>query len=169
MNTVMDDTRLAVWNFLCDLHMNVRYYDAMGDKLQSRHRLIRFITLSCLLIEGLLLYVLMNQLWSLAVVIPIGIVIVAGTAWDMLSGDARDSTMLKYAASDTASLRAEAEFLWRDIESYRVNDDDAEDRYQSICERWRKVEDKLSIAVDKKLLSKCGNDSTAVIDNTYAM
>jgi hypothetical protein len=169
MAIVTDHTRLAVWNFLCDLDMCVRYYGERSDQLHRHFIILRLVLLTSVLAEGLLMYLTANQPWSLWVVIPLGIVLGGLAVWDSLSGYSRDSAFLKYAASDAAELRDHAAGLWRDIETYRVEDDDAEAAYTSIRDRWRRLSDRVMVQDDQRLLSRCAKDSNVVVEREYAV
>lgn len=169
MAMVTDHTRLAVWNFLCDLDMCVRYYGERSDKLQRYFIALRLVLLTSVLTEGLLMYLTADQSWSLWVVIPFGIVMGGLAVWDSLSGYSRDSAILKYAASDAAELRDDAAGLWRDIETYRVEDADAEATYTSIREHWRRLSDRVMIPDDQGLLLRCAKDSNIVVESQHAV
>ena len=56
MEPVSDQTRIAVWDTLCNLERNVRYYGALGDRFQRWHRRLRFGILAGVVVESALVY-----------------------------------------------------------------------------------------------------------------
>ena len=100
MKVVTDPTRKAVWDFLCDLEMYVRYYRAKADGMQRRFFQLRVCMLMSVLVEGLLLFQTAGQPWSLFVIIPVGAVMAGLVVWDTLSNYANHTAILKYVASD---------------------------------------------------------------------
>ena len=166
---VGDRTREAVWVLLRDLEMNVRYYTSKADELQRLSYRVRFGLLAGVLVEGLLAYPLSQFNWLWVPVLVLGIALAFLAIWDALSNHARDSGILKFTALVCDELRGEADELWRNIESYRVDTDHVERHYSSIVRRWEKATDKVLLATDSKLTEKCQTDANQVMENRKMM
>ena len=169
MKVVTDPTRKAVWDFLCDLEMYVRYYRAKADGLQRRFFQLRFCMLTSVLVEGLLLFQTAGQPWSLFVIIPVGAVMAGLVVWDTLSNYANHTAILKYVASDADVLREETQTLWRHIESYKSSEEDAEVAYRTIRSWWERIADRVLTEDDNRLVSRCAKDANVVMENSYAV
>lgn len=169
MKVVTDSTRKAVWDFLCDLEMYVRYYRAKADGMQRRFFQLRVCMLMSVLVEGLLLFQTTGQPWSLFVIMPVGAAMAGLVIWDTVSDYANHTAILKYVASDADVLREETKTLWRRIETYRVNEDDAEITYKSIRSQWGRTADRVLTTDDNRLISQCAKDANVVMQNSYAV
>ena len=169
MKVVTDPTRKAVWDFLCDLEMYVRYYRAKADGMQRRFFQLRVCMLMSVLVEGLLLFQTAGQPWSLFVIIPVGAVMAGLVVWDTLSSYANHTAILKYVASDAALLREETQTLWRYIESYKSSEEDVEVEYKAIRSRWERTADRVLTEDDNRLVSRCAKDANVVMEKSYAV
>ena len=161
-------TRTAVWNLMCDLEMNVRYYGTKADQMRSRFIAIRFALLTSVVLEGFLLYWGTTAPWALAFAIAFGMVMAALALWDALANYAETAAVLRSVASGCDDLRFESERLWRDIQAWRVTRDEAEAGYARIYERWSRVAGKVTLQDDVNLCEQCSEDSNAVIRSRYA-
>ena len=165
----MIHTRNAVWELLGNLEMQVRYYGAKADRLKRLAFFVRFILLTGVIAEGLLFYQLSSYSWSLAVVVPVGVAIGALAIWDALANYHSDSAILKIVSQDCVVLQREAEVLWRNIESQRINRDEAETIYQSIHTRWERATERATVPDDEKLVAQCAEDSNKMMVNRYVV
>ena len=162
---VTDQTRSAVWRLLFDLERNFRYYTVKADQLQRQSNWLRFGLLVGALSEGLLVYPLLQISWGWILILCIGILLGILAVSDALFGQSRDSTILKFTALVCDNLKTEAERLWRDLESGRINTEEAEIRYNSIIRQWEKATDKVLLATDNRLNEKCQKDAQQIMNN----
>ena len=161
-------TRAAVWDLMCDLEMNIRYYRAKADQFKSRAMMIRFVLLSSVVLEGFLLYWGTTAPWAFIVAIVFGMFIAALALWDALANYGESSTILRFAAGSCDELQMDAERLWRDIQAYSISRDDAESVYERLRERWSRIDAKVTIEDDEKLCERCSEDANAVMRSRYA-
>ena len=161
-------TRKAVWDLLCDLEMNIRYYRSKSDQLKGRFKAIRFVLLASVILEGFLLYWGTTASWALIVAVVFGMFMAALALWDALSNYAESATILRFAAGGCDELQLEAERLWRDIQAYSISRDDAEREYARIRERWSRIDAKVTVEDDVRLCGKCSEDANAVMRSRYA-
>ena len=164
MVTVTDSTRDAIWGFICDQDMEIRYLSKKGDQVQHRFWMLRFGMLSSVLIEGLLMWFTLSQPWGLAIVIPFGVVMVILAVWDTLSNHAYNAALLRCVVSDGHRLRGEMVSLWLKVESYQVDEQEAEAQSQSTRDQWERVKDRVVVKEDNKLIEQCARESTALIE-----
>ena len=164
MIDVTDHTRTAIWGLICDQDMEIRYLNKKRDQIQLRFWWLRFAMLSSVLIEGLLMWFTLSQPWGLAIVIPFGVLMVILAVWDTLSNYAYHTALLMCVASDGARLRVELISLWLKMESYQVDEQEAEATSQSIRDQWERTKDRVTVKEDNKLIEQCARDSTALIE-----
>ena len=138
---VSDITRSGTWEMMLDLERQVRYYPKLADRYMLWYRVIRFVLLFGILTEGAVVYFISTGapqlLWPIAVLL--GLLLGVITMLDAISNCAEKAANLRAVHLQCDDLKAEAERLWRDIESDRVQDDEAEDRYNGIADRWSKA------------------------------
>ena len=109
MASVTDQTRRAVWETLCDLEYNRRYYTVLADKYRYRHRMMRFGILGSVPIEGAILYAAKDYSWLFIPAIVVGIVLAALTVWDAISNYAEDAAVLRLTAFICDDLKRDTE------------------------------------------------------------
>ena len=169
MEPVTDQTRSAVWNALCDLEWNWRYYDAMADKYRRRYRALRFTILAGVLVELVVIYFAMAAPWLFFVGVALGALLAALTVWDAFSDHAQDAATLRLTAHLCDDLKLETEALWRSIETYRIAPQDAEAGLHSIMERWAKATQRVRLGTDSRLNRQASTDANKDIVSRYAV
>ena len=168
MEPVTDQTRSAVWNTLCDLEYNWRYYDAMADKHRRRYRALRFTILAGVLGELVVIYFAMAAPWVFFVGVALGALLAALTVWDAFSDHAQDAATLRLTAHLCDDLKLETEALWRSIEAYRIAPQDAEAGLHSIMKRWAKATQRVRLGTDSRLNRQASTDANNDIASRYA-
>ena len=168
MEPVTDQTRTAVWQVLCDLEWNTRYYGALADRYRFRHRALRFVILIGLLGEAATFYVATMNPWLFWIGAVFGALLVALTVWDALSDYAEDAAILRVTGFICNDLNRETDVLWRRIETYGIAPQDAEARLESITERWARATQRVRPAVDHQLNRQTAADANQEIVNRYA-
>ena len=168
MTSGMTLTRAAVWNLMCDLEMNVRYYGTKADRVRRHFIRIRFILLTSLVLEAFLIYWGTTGSAALFVAIVFGICVAALTVWDALVDYSATAAILRVAADGCDDLKFEAERLWRNIEDHRVTRDAAEREYERIHERWSRVAARVTTQDDVNLCKQCSEESNAIMRDRYA-
>ena len=137
-STVSDATRNDTWEMILDLERQVRYYGKLAGDYSMRYRTIRYFLLFGVLAEGAAVYFLSGQdpllLWGTAGLgaFTLGFI----TVFDAVTNYAETAAYLKAAHLLCDELKTEAERLWRDIESDRVQDEEADERYTGIMDHW---------------------------------
>ena len=169
MEPVADHTRSAVWNTLCDLEYNWRYYDAMADKYRRRYRALRFTILAGVLVELVVIYFAMAAPWVFFVGVALGALLAALTIWDAFSDHAQDAATLRVTAHLCDDLKLETEALWRSIEAYRIGPQDAEARLHSILERWGNATQRVQLGTDSRLNRQASAAAKSDIAHRYAV
>ena len=168
MEPVADHTRSAVWNTLCDLEYNWRYYDAMADKYRRRYRALRFTILAGVLGELVVIYFAMAAPWVFFVGVALGVLLAALTVWDAFSDHAQDAATLRLTAHLCDDLKLETEELWRRIEDYGIAPQDAGARLHSILERWGKATQRVQLGTDSRLNRQASTEANNDIASRYA-
>ena len=169
MEPVTDQTRNAVWNALCDLEWNWRYYDAMADKYRRRYRALRFTILAGVLVELVVIYFAMAAPWVFFVGVALGALLAALTVWDAFSDHAQDAATLRLTSHLCDDLKVETEALWRSIEAYRIAPQDAEAGLHSILERWGKATQRVPLGIDSRLNLQTSAAANKDIVSRYAV
>ena len=137
-STVSDATRNDTWEMILDLERQVRYYGKLAGNYSMKYRTIRYFLLFGVLAEGAAVYFLSGQdpllLWGTAGLgaFTLGFI----TVFDAVTNYAETAAYLKAAHLLCDELKTEAERLWRDIESDRVQDEEADERYTGIMDHW---------------------------------
>lgn len=135
---VSDPTRNDTWEMLVDLERHVRYYLKLADRYMLWYRAIRYFMLFGILAEGALIYFLSGTpesiLWLLAGIG--GFLLGFITVFDAVTNYAQKAANCQATHLLCDGIKMEAERLWRDIESYRIGDGDAEMRYSELVNRW---------------------------------
>ena len=168
MEPVADQTRNAVWNALCDLEWNWRYYDAMADKYRRRYLALRFTVLAGVLVELVIVYFAMADPWVFYTGVALGALLTALTIWDAFFGYAQDAATLRVTAHLCDDLKLETEALWRSIEAYRIAPQDAEAGLHSILERWGKATQRVQLGTDSRLNRQASAAANNDIVSRYA-
>ena len=138
--TVSDATRNDTWEMLLYLEHQVRCYGKPADRHSLRYRCIRYFLLFGIILEGAAVYFLATQpvlLWAVAG--PGAAALGFATLLDASTNYAQTAATLRTTAMVCDDLKVEAEELWRDIEACRVQDEAAQERYNSILERWSRA------------------------------
>ncbi len=65
-------------------------------------------------------------------------------------------------------LKADGEQLWRDIESYRVLDDEAEERYRRIVDGWSLATRMITLEVHDRDNVRAAKEAYETVVNRYA-
>ena len=168
MEPVADQTRNAVWDTLCDLEWNWRYYDAMADKYRRRYRALRFTILAGVLVELVVIYFAMAAPWVFVIGVAFGALLAALTVWDAFSDYVQDAATLRLTAHLCDDLKLETEELWRSIETYRIAPEDAEARLNAIRGRWGKATQRVRLGTDSRLNRQASTDANNDIVSRYA-
>ena len=169
MEPVTDQTRSAVWNTLCDLEYNWRYYDAMADKHRRRYRALRFTILAGVPVFLAVVYFAAAAApWLFYVGVALGALLAALTVWDAFSDHAQDAATLRLTAHLCDDLKLETEALWRGIEAYRIAPQDAEAGLNSIMKRWAKATQRVRLGTDNRLNRQASTDANNDIVSRYA-
>ena len=134
---VSDATRNDAWELLLDLERQTRYYGRLADRYSLRYRIIRYLLLLGVLAEGAAVYFLAGHpplLWGVGGLgfLALGFI----TVFDAVTNYAETSARLRSASGLCDEIKIEGEALWRDIESHRLADAQAETRYRQIVNRW---------------------------------
>ncbi len=169
MASVTDQTRRAVWETLCDLEYNRRYYTVLADKYRSRHRMMRFGILGSVPIEGAILYAATDYSWLFIPAIVVGIVLAALTVWDAISNYAEDAAVLRSTAFICDDLKRDTEELWRKVENDTVDTAEAEATNRSIVDRWAVATRKVQPGTHGKLNDLTSFEANRDIESRYAI
>ena len=153
---------------MCDLEGNIYYYRARADRFKTLFVRIRFTLLISVVLEGFLLYWGTTTDLAFYFAIAFGMVIAALALWDALTNYAETAAILRFAVESCSELQFQTEKLWRDIETYAINRNDAEKEYARICERWSLADAKVTITEDSRLYAQCSRDADAAIQGRYA-
>ena len=165
MVLVTDQTRVAVWDTLCDLEWNERYYLEMAKQRQQIHRILRYAIVGGVFADGALFYAGTIHAWLFFVALFGGVVVAVLTIWDALSNHAEEAAMMRLTAYACDDLSREIERLWRDIESGAISNDDAEARHKSITDRWATATQRTMPEGGRSLLLKTSRESNLDIEN----
>lgn len=168
VETVTDITRKAVWDTLCDLEWQVRYFTTMADRRRHLHQWMRFSLLLGVAAEGGILYGGTLLPWLFYVGIIGGLALAGLTIWDALSNYAGDAAVCLMVASMCGLLQREADTLWRDVETGRVSDGEVEMALSSIHNRWDIVYQWVQLKVDHSLNLASAEAANKEMINRYA-
>ena len=168
MEPVTDQTRIAVWQALCDLERNVRYYGPLADRHRRWHRRLRFAILAGVVVESAVVYFATTNLWASYIAMAFGALLVVLTVWDVLSDYAEDAAILRVTGFICDDLNRETQALWRRIEAYDITTQDVEARLQSILDRWARATQRVRAENDDRLNRQAAADANKEIANRYA-
>lgn len=168
MPAVSDVTRKAVWDTLCDLEWQMRYYRAMADRRQRIHRWLRLALLVGIAVEGGILYGGTIYPWLFYVGIVGGLALAGLTIWDALSNYARDVAVCRLAAETCSLLMDDADDLWRKIETYRIEESEAEEALGYIRRWWDHATQRVDLEVDHSLNLASAESAHEEVVNRYA-
>ena len=168
MAVVSDITRKAVWDTLCDLEWQMRYYRAMADRRQRIHRWVRLALLVSIAIVGGILYGGTIYPWLFYVGIVGGIALAGLTVWDALSNYAKDVAECRLAAETCGLLMDDADVLWRRIETYRIDEAEVEATLGSIRRWWDNATQRVDLEVDHSLNLASAEAAHEEVVNRYA-
>ena len=168
MWNVTDQTRLAVWNTLCDLEWNVRYYTELASGRRRAHWRLRFAILAGVLADGMLFYVGASHPPAFYAGVAIGVLLAIGTIWDAMSNYAESAAVARLTAYGCDDLYREAERLWRDVQNDAISNDDAEAQHRSITDRWARATERISLDPGESFRKKTADDSSESVESRYA-
>ena len=169
MATVTDQTRTAVWNNLCDLEWNFRYYTALAEQYRFRNRALRFGILVSVPIEGAILYAATAYSWLFVPAIVVGIILAALTVWDAMSNYAEDAAMLRLTAFACDDLKQDIEALWHSVETDTVSTAEAEAANRTIVERWAAATQRVQTGTNQRLIQRTSREANLDISSRYAL
>ncbi len=168
MAIVSDITRKAVWDTLCDLEWQTRYYRAMADRRQRIHRWVRLALLVGIAVEGGILYGGTLYPWLFYVGIVGGLALAGLTVWDALCNYARDVAECRLAAETCGMLMDDTDALWRKIETDRIDEAEVEATLGYI-RRWRdNATQRVDLEVNHSLNLASAEAANTEMVNRYA-
>lgn len=150
MEPVTDETRNAVWDTLCDLEWNKRYYSAMADSYRRRQRWLRFAILAGVLIEAATFYAATMHGWVFYIAVVGGVLLTALTIWDAVADYAENAAILRVTAFACDDLNTETGALWRRVESGRIASSDADLKLQSITGRKAAATQRVRLGTNRR-------------------
>ena len=168
MAIVSDITRKAVWDTLCDLEWQMRYYRAMADRRQRIHRWVRLALLVGVAVEGGILYGGTLYPWLFYVGIAGGLALAGLTVWDALCNYARDVAVCRLAAETCSLLMDDADALWRKIETDRIEEAEVEEILGYIRRWWDQATLRVDLEVDHALNLASAESAYGEVVNRYA-
>ena len=168
--TVSDVTRNDTWEMMLDLERQVRYYGRLAGNYSMRYRAIRYFLLFGILAEGAAVYFLSGQdpllLWG---TVGLGAFILGFiTVFDAVTNYAETAAYLKTAHLLCDEIKTEAERLWRDIESDRVQDEEAEERYTGIMGRWSMASRMTTLEAHDHDNARAAREAYEIVTSRYA-
>ena len=168
MAAVTDITRRAVWDTLCDLEWQMRYYQAMADRRQRIHRWVRLALLVGIAVEGGILYGGTIYPWLFYVGVVGGLGLAGLTVWDALSNYAKDVAECRLAAETCGLLMDDADDLWRKIETNRIDEAEVGETLRRIRRWWGNATQRVDLEVNHSLNLASAEAAHAEVVNRYA-
>lgn len=168
MTTVTDQTRNAVWQNLLDAERYVRYFGALADRFQTRHRLLRYTLLVSVIVEATVFIPNMPDILFIVLTAALGIVIIGLAAWDAVSDYGKNAAVLTLVTADCALLKNEWDELWMDIETFAVDEPQARDRRRGLERRLSVVAERTNVNLDESLNDSCEEEAFKVVEQRYA-
>ena len=166
---VSDATRNDTWHLLLDLEHQVRYYGALADDYSKRYRVLRFMLLLGVLIEGIGLYFLSGDAELLLGFGGAGAFFLGFlTVYDAVTNYPEVAASLRTASIQCDDLKTDAERLWRDIETYRITDQEAENRYAALKNSWARATNRLTLEVHDHNNVRAAEEAYQIITDRYA-
>ena len=167
---VSDPTRKDVWELMLNLERNVRYYQTIGDNHSVASRFMRFVVLAGILSEGVIVSIAgtvtaNDYLWVVGGMVAVGLAIL--TVFDVVTGFGDSAAVLRHTAMTCDDLKSEAEELWRQIETHRVSDLEAEIRYRPIIDQWSRATQKISLSLRSEVNETTTREACEVLQNKY--
>ena len=169
MEPVTDETRNAVWDTLCDLEWNKRYYSAMADSYRRRQRWLRFAILAGVLIEAATFYAATMHGWVFYIAAVGGVLLTALTIWDAVADYAEKAAILRVTAFTCDDLNDETGRLWRRVESGRIATADVDLELKSIIDRWTRATQRATPETNDRLNRQTAAAANRDIANRYAV
>ena len=167
---VSDATRNGTWELLMDLERQVRYYLRLADRYSLWHRGLRFLLLTGIFLEGMAVYFLAAQEPELlrGVAGAGAALLGAGAIFEATSGFAEKAAGLRAVHLMQGDLKIEAERLWNDIETGRVQDAKAAERCSAIVDRWSKATRMTTVELHHHDNVKAAREAAEIVGARYA-
>ena len=161
-------TRNDTWGLMLDLERQVRYYGKLADRYSLRYRAIRYFLLMGVLGEGAAVYFLSGRpplLWVLGGLGAAGLGF--ATIFDAVTNYAETAAVLRLTSELCDELKTEGEKLWRDIESNRLEDAEAEARYREITDHWFRATRRVGLALHNHDNVEAAKEAYETVSNRY--
>ena len=168
ISMVTDQTRSAVWNNILDSERFFRYFGVLADMYSNRHKLVRFGLLGSLIVEATIFIPNISGPVSMIVTVIFGGLIVALAAWDAVSDYGKLSERLKLVSADCGLLRNEWADLWRDIETYTVDEAQARDRLRELETRQSFITSRVEVNLNESINDASEEAAFKVVRDQYA-
>ena len=165
---VSDALRQDTWHMIFDLERQVRYCLTLADRYRKFHMAMRFWLLTGILGEAAIIYFSAGHpvlFWPLTAG---GLLVLAGIAiFEADANFAGTAAELRTAARPIDHLKTQAESLWQDIESYRIEDQDARQKFEDIIQCWSQAIQHVNIPIHHQDNRKAAQEAQAVMAARY--
>ena len=169
-NSVTSTTQNSVWQNMVDADRLVRYYQALFNRYQRNHNLIRFTSLiGATSVVASLIDLIPENYRRLAQVIA-GIAIPVAVTLDFRADYSKKIWVLQQINTECDTLRTEWQTLWDSIEAFGVEDEEARKKNDELNQRLTTVTAlsiKAGIRTNNKLNSKCQKEAEETMAQRY--
>ena len=163
-----DETRNDVWQELLDAARLARYYEALSDRHQRKHRIVRFL----LFVAGASAVATVLKFLPGEAQAVVGGLVAIVVAWDFVSDYAQKAAVLRTVSIACSELESEWRELWHDVNHDVVDEPQLRDQLQRLARRTREVTSRAGdagVSVDQKLNERCAESAYKVVSDRYAL
>ncbi len=160
---VTESTRQRIYRDLWNAERYARYYEALAGKYRLRHRLLRGLLLTSVLVEAALI-----QRFTDPLIVVAGVaVIVLLVVWEAISDYAKNAALLSSISADCLTLSYEWDELWLDVESYAVSEAEARSRRRRLISEFDSIERRIEMSPDEGLATRSAQAATEALEEKY--
>ena len=171
---VSDATRNSIWQNMLDAERYYRYYERMSEIYSFRSKLCDYTIYSLSLISLLLVAILLltdptgilSSLYRVVIIVN-GIVIVTMAIWDAIDEHGYRSVGCRWVASDYLRTAMKWGSLWKSVDAYEVEEQEARSRLRWIVEEENIFQHKIDVPLDEKVNEYAAKNANRYVSLTY--
>lgn len=168
---IQETTRNIIWQDMLDVNRLVRYYEAISNRYHRNYLTTRFVLLFGATGGFISLLDLIPENYRGAVQAAASVIIAVTIVWDFLADHGKKAAVLEQISVECSKLQADWKELWNLIETYAIEDEEAQKINSQLNQQLSAVTGRAeaaSVRVNRKLNEKCTDDAYQVVAERYA-
>ena len=158
--------RHHVWQELLDVARLSRYYEALAERHRIKQSIVSFVLLLSAMTGISSLFEVLPPIAYVISSAAIAIVVV----WGFIGNHSRKQALLSLVSQECARLEFEWESLWAEINTYQIDEEEAQRRNRELAERLSEVTawpGLISVRHSRALNRKCLEAANSHIRDKY--